>query len=463
MSRGNELPRYSSSREHASGILVAALGSTFGVGLLQATGFLTDLFDTGGGGTLQVALASVALVFILLALYVAAIVTANTFGTIVAGRARSIALLRLVGASAHTLRRSVAREGLRVGAVGAAIGAVAGLAISHTALRIGIATGTLPDVAYRAIDPLIVLPVAMVVLTTWLASHVGSRAVLGVSPLQATGAAEEPAPGDENRHVVRLVFAILLVAGGTGMLALGILLGLVSPAGIIVAFFGGIASFSGVVLGARWILPATLRLVGRLFGRSSPVTLAAANAVRYPERSTRTTVGLVIGVTLVTTFAVAMTSYESFLFSEYPDSAGDPSLTITIAVLGGLIGFSAIIAAVGMVNNLSLSVLQRTRELGLLRALGFTSPQVRRMILAESAQMTIAAAGLGVLLGIGYGWAGAQALLGSLAGATLVLPLVPWPLVAMLIVGTAALAWIASIAPSRRATSVSPLTALAAT
>ena len=67
-----------------------------------------------------------------------------------------------------------------------------------------------------------------------------------------------------------------------------------------------------------------------------------------------------------------------------------------------------VIAAVGLVNNLSLSVLQRTRELGLLRALGFSVRQLRQMILSESAQLTLTAVLLGILLGTVYGWAGAD-------------------------------------------------------
>src|SRR5690606_41841366 len=98
-------------------------------------------------------------------------------------------------------------------------------------------------------------------------------------------------------------------------------------------------------------------------------------------------------------------------------------LYITLGVFSALIGFSAIIAAFGMVNNLSLSVLQRTRELGLLRALGFTTRQVRGMILAESAQLTLAAVLVGLVLGIVYGWAGAQSLLGIEVG--FLLPSIP--------------------------------------
>jgi putative ABC transport system permease protein len=123
-------------------------------------------------------------------------------------------------------------------------------------------------------------------------------------------------------------------------------------------------------------------------------------------------------------------------------------------------GFSAVIAAVGMVNTLSLSVLQRTRELGLLRALGFTVRQVRTMILAESAQLTVASVLVGLVLGTFYGWAGAQSLFGALVHG-FVAPAIP--LVLLVIVAGAALVLIAvaSIAPARRATRIAPVAALA--
>ena len=106
------------AREHAPSILVAALSAAFGVALLQGTGALALMIradDTLGSSTAAgIALASVAIVFIAIATYVAAIVTANTFATIIAGRVRTIALLRLLGATAVSQRRSVAREGFVV-------------------------------------------------------------------------------------------------------------------------------------------------------------------------------------------------------------------------------------------------------------------------------------------------------------------------------------------------------------
>ena len=458
------------ARDHRSSLVVTALSAAFGAGLIQATSYLAVIVsgnDISQHAAVQTALAMVAGVFILIAVYVGAIVTANTFATIIAGRTRTIALLRLIGSSASAMRRSVAREGLVVGLVGSVIGAVVGLGLAIGAIRIAVAAGAVPDLDYGMVDPLVVLPIAIVVLSTWAASWVGSRRVLRVTPIQAAGTAQEATREETLRRPVRNTIAGIFFFGGLLILLLGVLLGLVSIIGFPVAFFGGLFSFTGIVLGAHLLMPPVLRLSGRLLGRSAPARLAGENAVRYPERSSRTAIGLVIGVTLITTFAVAAEGYSTMLRQA---AAGEPEryqgtdqiLTVTLGVLTALIGFSAIIAAIGMINNLSLSVLQRTRELGLLRALGFTARQVRGMIVAESAQMTISAVGLGFVLGIVYGWAGAQSLLGSIPGGFgLVLPSVPWLLLVILAIGATALTLAAAQAPARRATTVSPVLALA--
>jgi putative ABC transport system permease protein len=116
---------------------------------------------------------------------------------------------------------------------------------------------------------------------------------------------------------------------------------------------------------------------------------------------------------------------------------------------------------VGVVNALSLSVLQRRRELGLLRALGFSARQIRRMVLAESAQIALTAIVIGLALGTLYGWIGAQSLLGSIPGGGLVVPVLPWSYLVTVAAGGALLAVLAAVPPTRRATAVSPVAALA--
>jgi putative ABC transport system permease protein len=460
-----------SLRELGPSILVAALASAFGVAVLEASGILAQLLladdATGSSGTVRLFLSVVALVFIAIAIYVGAIVTANTFSTIIAGRTRTIALLRLVGSSAAAQRRAVAREGLLVGAAGSVLGAVAGVLIAVVAVEAGKASAVLPRLDFSYSDPVVLLPVIAVVLTTWLASWVGSRRVLTVSPMAATGNAVESGFEEVAARRGRRAVAMTLFLVGVALLILGMLVGLVTPLGVLVGVIGGLLSFTGLVLGAESIMPPALRLVGRMLGRAAPARLASENALRYPQRSSRTTIGVVIGVTLVTMFAVTVGTFQTMIRAAQeaqPEvyQGTDQVLVVVVVVFSVLMGFSALIAAVGMVNNLSLSVLQRTRELGLLRALGFTAGQVRVMIVTESAQLTAAAMLVGLALGVFYGWAGAQSLLGSMSGGPgLVLPTIPLLLVGVVVLASAVLTIAASVGPSLWATRVSPVAAMA--
>jgi putative ABC transport system permease protein len=456
---------------NGASVLVAGLSSAFGVGLLQVIGVLTAVIDSdpraGESHTVGVILAVVGWVFIVIAIYVGTIVTSNTFATIVAGRARTVALLRLLGSSARTQRHEIARQGLLTGLLGGIGGALVGTGAAAGIAAIGVAADLIPRFTYSYLSPGLFLPVVAVVLTTWLASWIGSRRVMSVTPLQALGGSEElsreEAAHRPGRNAVALAMGIL----GLGLLLLSVVVGLTTPIAVLIGAAGGVLSFTGLVFGADLVMPPALRLVGRLFGRSAPARLASENALRHPQRSSRATIGLVIGVTLVTMFGVAVASFEQIIHAAQASQpevyAGTEQLLTGIsAVFSVLIGFSALIAAVGLVNNLSLSVLQRIRELGLLRALGFSVRQLRRMILTESAQLTFTSVLLGLALGGFYGWVGAQSMLGSINGSPgLVWPAVPWLLVGIVVLAGAALTAIASWTPTRRATRVSPIAALA--
>jgi putative ABC transport system permease protein len=456
-------------RFQGSSVVVAGISSAFGVGLLQVTGLLGAHVGASGmapdGGTVALMLQVLAWVFIVIAVYVGAVVTANTFATIVAGRARQIALLRLLGSTAGRQRGVIARQGLLAGVVGAVAGGIVGTLVALGLELVAEAAGWFRPVAFTYLQPSLLLPIVAIILTTWLASWIGSRRVLSVTPLQAIGGSQELSREEAVSRRGRNRAAIVLLAVGFALLALGVVVGFLSPAAMLIGVVGGIVSFTGLVLGADVVMPPALRLVGRWFGRSAPARLAAENALRHPQRSSRATIGLVIGVTLITMFSVATATFAQMIHSQ---EAGDPRqweqsnqlLSSIEAVFSVLIGFSALIAAVGLVNNLSLSVLQRTRELGLLRALGFSVRQLRRMILTESAQLTVTAVVLGLILGTVYGWAGAQSLMGAIIKGVAV-PGIPWVTLLVIVGAGALLTAIASFTPTRRATRVTPVAALA--
>lgn len=460
-------------RSFAPTVLVAALGTTFGSALVIAPGIVTEALRAAGVadlGPIKAILSVVGWLFLGIALYVGAIVTANTCATLIAGQTRIIALQRLVGATGATLRARITRTGLVVGVLGGVVGAVVGTALSALFVVVLRDNGVLPEAEYTYVPWELVLPVVAVVLATWGAFAAGSRRVLTVTPLEALSSSVEPSHDDVRSGTARKVWSIVLMAGGAVLMLLGLAVSSLSPVAVLPAALGGFVSFAGVAVGATIVMPPVLQLIGRIGSHDPVVLLAGRNAMRAPGRSSRATIGLVIGVTLLVTFAVALGIMQHVLETEMRAmSAGSATpemieaqrdLFVQInAVVSVIVGFSAVIAAVGVVNALALGVLQRRRELGLLRVLGLTGAQVRRMIVTEAVQMVVAAVVSGLALGTLYGWVGGQTLLGSLG--TPVAPVLPPLTIGIVVIGALVLAVVATIAPVRRAMRVPPTEALA--
>lgn len=127
-----------------------------------------------------------------------------------------------------------------------------------------------------------------------------------------------------------------------------------------------------------------------------------------------------------------------------------------VALVYVLLAFSILVSVLGILNTLALSVLERTRELGLLRAVGMSRRQLRTMVVLEAVLTALVGAVLGLVLGSAF----AAAMSGPLAGEGFVLA---WPvdqLVVMFVV--AALAGVAAAAlPARRAARIALLEAIA--
>ncbi len=85
-------------------------------------------------------------------------------------------------------------------------------------------------------------------------------------------------------------------------------------------------------------------------------------------------------------------------------------IDVLLGIVTALLLFAIVIAVFGIVNTLGLSVYERTRELGLLRAVGMSRVQVKRMIRYESVIIALFGALLGILIGLGFGWALQRAL-----------------------------------------------------
>ena len=122
-----------------------------------------------------------------------------------------------------------------------------------------------------------------------------------------------------------------------------------------------------------------------------------------------------------------------------------------------LLLLAVVIALIGIVNTLALSIFERTRELGLLRAVGMVRRQLKRMIRWESVIITILGAVLGLGVGAFFGWAAVSAM-GDIGVDRLSFP--AFRLVMFVVVAGLA-GVVAAIFPARRAARLDVLRAIA--
>ncbi|GAA1572905.1 FtsX-like permease family protein [Kribbella sancticallisti] len=140
----------------------------------------------------------------------------------------------------------------------------------------------------------------------------------------------------------------------------------------------------------------------------------------------------------------------------YADGARGPVDTV-LGVVGMLLTLAVLIAVLGIVNTLALSVVERTREIGLLRAIGMDRPQLRRMLQVEAIAIALLGAVLGVAIGVLFGASVQKVMVDDGLG---VLDVPVLQLVIALVVA-AAVGVLAAVWPSRRAAKLDVLRAIA--
>lgn len=144
---------------------------------------------------------------------------------------------------------------------------------------------------------------------------------------------------------------------------------------------------------------------------------------------------------------------------EAKDYASSTASIVNQVLIGlyALLGLSLVVAAIGIVNTLVLSVSERTREFGLLRAVGLQRTSVAAMIVVESVVTTVFGSLLGILTGTGLAAAVRHYLqdqgLGKFA--------IPWDIVGLTLLGAIVLGVLAAIIPALRAVRVPILQAIA--
>ena len=128
-----------------------------------------------------------------------------------------------------------------------------------------------------------------------------------------------------------------------------------------------------------------------------------------------------------------------------------------LIAINGLLGLALFIALLGIANTLALSVLERTREIGLLRAVGMLRRQTRTMVLVESAMVAIFGAILGVAVGIAFGVAVTMAMPTSVIATTAI----PVRTLGIVVAAAALCGVAAGVLPARRAARLDVLRAVA--
>ncbi len=158
---------------------------------------------------------------------------------------------------------------------------------------------------------------------------------------------------------------------------------------------------------------------------------------------------------------------ERLLEADYPNltvlsndeikSEVESQISQQFGFFNALVAVAILASLFGIVNTLSMSVLERTREIGVLRALGATRWQIRRTVANESLIISLIGAVLGISIGVGLGWALLQGLAAGVPGVVYSPPIGTMFAVA---VAAVLLGLIAAIVPARRAAKLDVVDAL---
>ena len=138
----------------------------------------------------------------------------------------------------------------------------------------------------------------------------------------------------------------------------------------------------------------------------------------------------------------------------------DQVLTIMLGITLGLLALAVVISVIGVANTMTLSVNERRRENAMLRALGLSRKQLRRMISAEAVLITLGAVALGILGGVFIGSVSAKVVLAATDQKVEFVPDLPYLGLALILLVGLASALVASALPAARSARMSPVEGL---
>ncbi|MFH8340142.1 ABC transporter permease [Streptomyces sp. AM6-12] len=135
------------------------------------------------------------------------------------------------------------------------------------------------------------------------------------------------------------------------------------------------------------------------------------------------------------------------------------AFTMMLNMVYGLLGMAVIVAVLGVVNTLAMSVFERSQEIGMLRAIGLDRRSVKRMVRLESLVISVFGGVLGIGLGVFFGWAAGELLGTKMPTYELVLP---WGRLAVFLLLAGVVGILAALWPARRAARLNMLSAIKA-
>ncbi|MDK1475786.1 ABC transporter permease [Streptomyces sp. 549] len=133
--------------------------------------------------------------------------------------------------------------------------------------------------------------------------------------------------------------------------------------------------------------------------------------------------------------------------------------TLMLNMLYGLLAMAVIVAVLGVVNTLAMSVFERSQEIGMLRAIGLDRSGIKSMVRLESVVIALFGGVMGVGLGVFFGWAAGEVIGSSVDSYAL---LIPWGRIAIFLALAAIVGVLAAVWPARRAARLNMLTAIKA-
>ncbi|WP_329395102.1 ABC transporter permease [Streptomyces lydicus] len=134
-------------------------------------------------------------------------------------------------------------------------------------------------------------------------------------------------------------------------------------------------------------------------------------------------------------------------------------INLMLNMLYGLLAMAVIVAVLGVINTLAMSVFERSQEIGMLRAIGLDRRGIKRMVRLESLVISLFGGVLGIGLGVFFGWAAGELIGGSMATYELVLP---WGRMGIFLALAALVGVLAALWPARRAARLNMLGAIKA-